>query len=791
MDTEQSQPQRSTSILPLLAAAAFSLAILSPLFLHHAKRVEFDASLEVFFGADQRSRGSFEKLEEMMTQSVACMVLARFEGIFSNEGAQLVHELGESLLELEGVPRVFSLTRAERPVRAPGFSLDPSELVRFEPFLPRDGRSSEEWQAIAAKVTDYPWAKDLLVSEDGEWTMLVAEIERPLPDHAARAALREDVEAAVGPFRARVSELHVGGFPFIEREVRDEVVGDVTRFFVALPALLAIVLLITFRSLQILAAVLCFETMGIGFLPVLVNLNGGSINLYTGILFPLVAGLQLTFLTHFFAALKWGLSRGHDFPAALRGALEHVIKPSLIAALTTVIGLLSLLACDVELVREFGHLGAQAVIACYVVTFLPGWLLSRALAPAARSAAAAASPAVPASIPVSSLARFDRHRSHWLGIGLILVLSALPGWSGIRTDLRAIEFLSPQSEARQTVEAIDREMGGMNLFELEIDFGQPGAIQKLESLRYLERLERQALAIPEVTNVYGYAQIYAMLNEVWERESEGSRRVPDSPAAIALMGGIVHGQEFVFDESIYDDERRKTTLFLRTRDMPAERYLALLSDFVDFAEAEAPPGASVDGKSGLHSILESDRRIVRSQVRSLALCAAVVFLTLALLWRSLRMALCAILVNTPPLAAVLALHGYAAIPLNSVTVMVGAVVLGIAVDNSIHVLAFWREEGGSSGSADLLWSVLRRKLGAMLCTTAVLVGGLGLFLLSSFPPRGRLRRSGDPVAVRGPGLDGLSAPPPGRGALRLEERRGQPRGRRRLRSRLIARPRGF
>ena len=718
----------------MLAAAALSLAILSPLFLHHARRVQFDASLEVFFGSDQRSRGSFEKLEEMMTQSVACMVLARFDAIFSDQGAELLHELGEALLELEGVPRVFSLTRAERPVRAPGFSLDPSELVRFEPFLPRDERSDQEWQAIADKVTHYPWAKDLLVSEDGKWTMLVAEIERALPDHAARTALRDDVESAVAPFRARVDELHVGGFPFIEREVRDDVVRDVTRFFVALPALLAIVLLITFRSWQVLGAVLCFEAMGIGSLLVLVNLNGGSINLYTGILFPLVAGLQLTFLTHFFAALKWGLARGLEFPTALDSALRHVIKPSLIAALTTVIGLLSLLACDVELVRDFGRLGGQAVMACYLVTFLPGWLLSRALLRAHRTGGTLLPDGLASSSSLPNLARFDRHRSHWLGIGLILVLSALPGWGGVQTDLRAIEFLSPESEARQTVEAIDREMGGMNLFELEIDFGQPGAIQKLESLRYLEDLERRALAIPEVTNVYGYAQIYAMLNEVWERESEGSRRVPDSPAAIALMGGIVHGQEFVFDESIYDADRQKTTLFLRTRDMPAERYLTLLSEFVDYAEAEAPAGVTVDGKSGLHSILESDRRIVRSQARSLALCAAVVFLTLALLWRSLRMALCAVLVNTPPLAAVLALHGYAAIPLNSVTVMVGAVVLGIAVDNSIHVLAFWKEAGGVSRPADLLWSVLRRKLGAMLCTTAVLAGGLGLFLFSSFPP---------------------------------------------------------
>jgi predicted RND superfamily exporter protein len=528
--------------------------------------------------------------------------------------------------------------------------------------------------------------------------------------------------------------MHVGGFPFIEAEVRDDVVRDIKRFFLALPPLLAVLLLLTFRSGQILLAVLCFEAMGVGCLPILVNWNGTKMNLYTGILLPLVAGLQLTFLTHFFAAVSWAQSRGMAFAAALDHALRHVFRPSGIAALTTVIGLLSLLACDVELVREFGRLGAQAVLAGFVVTFGPAWILSRILRPAGETQAAPPAPPPATGVLYTCVRFLDERRGLCLTTALVLVLATLPGWSRVRTDLRAIEFLSRTSPSRQTLEAIDEHMGGMNLYELEVDFGEPGSIQRMESLRYLEQLESFALTLPGVTNVYGYAQIYAMLNEVWKRDAPGSRHVPDNPAALAAMGLVVHGQEFLFDESLYDAERQKTTLFVRTRSMPAEEYLGLLERLVTHAEATAPGGALVDGKSGIHSLLESDRRIVSSQVRSLALCGLVVFLTLCLLWRSLRLALAAILVNLPPLAAVLAMHGYSGIPLNSVTVMVGAVVLGIAVDNSIHVLSFWHEDRAESRSTPVLWNVLSRKLGAIACTTSILVGGLGLFLFSSFPP---------------------------------------------------------
>ena len=65
-------------------------------------------------------------------------------------------------------------------MRSAKFSLNLDDIVEFKEFLPLDGRTDEEWQEIAEHVTDYPWARDLLASKDGSWTMLIAEIERPL-----------------------------------------------------------------------------------------------------------------------------------------------------------------------------------------------------------------------------------------------------------------------------------------------------------------------------------------------------------------------------------------------------------------------------------------------------------------------------------------------------------------------------------------------------------------------------------------------------------------------------------
>jgi hypothetical protein len=87
------------------------------------------------------------------------------------------------------------------------------------------------------------------------------------------------------------------------------------------------------------------------------------------------------------------------------------------------------------------------------------------------------------------------------------------------------------------------------------------------------------------------------------------------------------------------------------------------------------------------------------------------------------------------MVAVLAFAAVAGISLNSVTIMVAAVCLGIAVDDSVHFITHWRDERMSG--ADLS-QALRRTLDAktrpILCSSLVLIGVFSIFGLSSFPP---------------------------------------------------------
>jgi predicted RND superfamily exporter protein len=163
--------------------------------------------------------------------------------------------------------------------------------------------------------------------------------------------------------------------------------------------------------------------------------------------------------------------------------------------------------------------------------------------------------------------------------------------------------------------------------------------------------------------------------------------------------------------------------------------LSVVLHAVAVADSIRPRAVSVSASEGLHSILEADRRILRSLLDTLGLTAGIIWLTLALLWRSPWLALVSLGVNLLPVALVMALAGFLDLPLNSVTVMVAAVALGIAVDDSVHFITHWRgERARNVPSAEAIALTWRIKGRPILATSAALIAVFSLFTLSSFPP---------------------------------------------------------
>jgi len=719
-------------VLPLVALVAWPVA-------ERLAGLQVDSSVAVLLAGDARTAAAYERLTRYVGDDLLVGLIVEHDELFSDEGAALLYDIGDALEAIPAITDVKSLSHSRRPVRK-GLSFDPRQMFGSVTFVPREPTSPERWSELRRIALTYPLARDVFVSADGESAVIMCQIQRQVGSVDEVLAAIEEV---VRRFEHRARDVHLLGFPFVEAEVASQVAQDTKLFVMAAAALTLLVLLIAFRSPWVLATMLLLEAVGTGLVFVLLEWNGATLNLYTGILVPLIAGVQLTVLTHFFAAVQQEARTGAPSAVVLRSAVDRVLGPSAIAAVTTAVGLLSLLACDVGLVRQFGSIGAQAVVLVSLVSLGPAWVASRwggrsELAGGVEHGKPAAAPGV-----VRWCGWLARHRAA-IGIGVLaLVILAVPGVLALRTDVRAVEYLAEDSSSRRALTHVDQRLGGMNFFGLAVDTGRPGGIYQREALEFLEELRAFGEAQPVVTHVYAFSQIFALLNQVWEQDLPGSLQLPSSDARLALFATALSSFRLPLQSVLQDKEARVARVVVRSRDVGAAEYLALIDRFHLFAEETAPEGMSLSLEAGVHSLLAADRRMVESLVTSLSSCLAVVALALVVLLRSVRLGAAVLAVNLLPLVTILAVMGLAGVPLNSVTVMVSAVALGVAVDDAIHVVAALAAErrrlaavpGGSGAMAGgAMAAVLSAKLRPVAATSAILTGGFLLFLLSSFPP---------------------------------------------------------
>jgi len=136
-------------------------------------------------------------------------------------------------------------------------------------------------------------------------------------------------------------------------------------------------------------------------------------------------------------------------------------------------------------------------------------------------------------------------------------------------------------------------------------------------------------------------------------------------------------------------------------------------------------------------LLEAQRFLISTLAWSLAITLTGVALVLRLVLPSNRLALLALVPNLWPVAGIFGIMGWFGVPLDIATVMVAAVLLGLAVDDTIHTLGHFRVLAPRLGAHQAVVETLCATAPAYLLTGVILLAGFGVCALSDFAPIAR------------------------------------------------------
>lgn len=186
---------------------------------------------------------------------------------------------------------------------------------------------------------------------------------------------REVVEELLGPISPQgvVSRVDIGGSYRYLLQESEKIKSDILSSTLYCFALLALVLIVSFRSLRAFFCIMLPLVMGTAWTMGLMALTLGYMNLITAFIFAVLLGLGIDFGIHFYARYREERAAGAGDLEAMVTTYTHSGAASLLALSTTVASFLALTLADFKGLSQFGGVAAMGVTLCLlaVMAVLP------------------------------------------------------------------------------------------------------------------------------------------------------------------------------------------------------------------------------------------------------------------------------------------------------------------------------------------------------------------------------------------------------------------------------------
>jgi predicted RND superfamily exporter protein len=738
-------------ILPLLFTA-FCISWLPQL--------SIDNSTEGFLHPNDPATVRYRDFRERFDRDDRILVALSPDDAFAPEFLErlrLFHlALEEELPYTQEVTSVFNA----RNTRGEGDELIVEDLL--EGWLdewPED--ASAQLGDLRARVFSNPLYVDNLVSENGRFTVVTikpftysaegredalagfdatdegdSESEPPLLTAAENDELMATLLGLVDRFEDDTFPIHLAGPLPVTDHINRSLQADMGRFLSVCILIIVGLLYVLFRrvsgALLPMAVVILAVLSAIGIM-IMLDIPGSTAVQILPI-FLLTVGICDA--VHILAIVYQRLALGESQEAAVVYAMGHSGLAVVMTSVTTAAGMMSFITAEMAPVSHLGIIAPIGVMLAllYTLVLLPAALVVVPLeAPKQRGGRNASAALVKVLVRIGDLSS-DHPKRVLAATALVLAIS-LYGAMQVQFSHYALAWFEEDDPIRVSAELVDRELKGSMTLEVVIDTGRENGLHDPEMLRKIEAAMRFAREMQSGEIYVGKAMsLVDIVKETHQALNENRpemRILPDDRELIAqeLLLFETGGAEDVAEWT--DSAYRTARISLRAPFVDAMLYQPFIDEvetgmrkiFGDEVEVEMTGFMPV-----LAGVMSS---VIVSMGRSYAFAILIITPIMILLMRSVRLGLLSMIPNLIPVVFTLGVMGYLDMPLDASTIMIGAMVIGLAVDDTIHFMHKFRIYFAQLGDAkEAIRATLSSTGAALLFTTLVLASGFGVLTLA-------------------------------------------------------------
>ncbi len=701
---------------------------------------------EGWFGNSDEITINTKKYEETFgnLNGIGVLVVKQGEGdVFSEDMLKVIEKIGNRMRdEIPFADRLTSIVEVDIPVgNDEGFSI----VKPYENGIPSDSAGLAKARALVMRGSEKTNALiNSLVSDDGKETWISLSL-HPFKGKELEEKYGGDnteVSTDIGyklmniieseEFQNKGFKLYGGGMPY---DSANEDRYEVPEYGVRV--LCSIVVMLLFLAI-------CLRNVFGVIVPAVATISAiatvfGAMSFFGEkadsalVTLPVVLGMALAvgYSVHYIKMFKLHFRRTGKRKESAIKCVEECGWPVLFTVLTTMASFISFLFVNMKPLEWMGKTSAFIVLAIYIyVTVLIPILLS--------FRATQVNGATKLDLSFSRWSKFvhDRKKS-FIVISALVIAAFIPGMFKITAQLDYLTITGDKMPYIQEVKKmLSQKLGNQYSYTVMISYDEEGAFKKPENMKALVQLEDYlgTLSLTKWSGgkarVSSATSILKEMNRALNEGKDSMYTVPEDEYVLAQLMELSSIEMHNDFSDVMDDDFKTTVVSVDMTQFATEEALANM-EALKAKLTELFPGAKCTLLGDMIRYSEMSNRIIFGGLKSFGFSLVIIAIMLVFAFSSLKLGLIGMIPNVAPVILVGGVMGYFNYALDFSTITVMPMILGIAVDDTIHLTTHLKMKYEQMGSSEKAMETTFREIGAtMFLTTVILCSMFSVYLFS-------------------------------------------------------------
>ena len=694
------------------------------------KYLEMDGSYRIWFGEDSKILKDYDDFRKVFGNDDAITITFKDEnGIFNKKALQTIDNITQKLWRMKYVARVDSITNYQYIYT----NKDEPDDVIIEDFIQNIQDANETYLNNRKNIAiNDPLLVDGFISRDGKTTMIAARLIPKVNDDSDKSLeimklvndlLAPEIEKSGYKFWLN------GGAPlnqaFIEIGTHDAMTFTPTVLIASM-----ILLFLLFRRVS--GALLPIGVVVFTFITILAIqvLLGYKLNNFTANLPVFVVAIGIADAVHIYTIWLMYKKEGQNNYDAVVHSIQKNMLPVFLTSLTTAIGFATLTISKVVPVFTLGIATASGAILAFLISlfWMPAVLLilKKDIKPKVKSTKTVDKK------PLGYGKFIINNDKKIIIITTVLFTILAIGLFKVKVDSNTIRYFDESVEIRKSTEFLAQNLTGPMAYEIIVDSGKVGGIKDPEFLKSVEKFYKDYQEkFPDVRHLSSIMDIVKRFNKVLNHKDE----IPNNQNLIAqylLLYSLSLPQGMELNDKM-DINEQKLRITGRINIVDTSKDLQMIKYAHDWWEKNTPYSAIVNGQTAMFAYMQRD--VTDTLIYSLSLAILLVSFVMLVIFKKIKLIWIFILPNILPVMLVVGLMGWIGINIDIGVAIAGAIIIGVAVDDTIHFLVKYFDAKKRGLSLEESFDDVLRYAGkAMSFTTLILSISFGLFAFSTFTP---------------------------------------------------------